>query len=136
MSARELAMMQLAAKEFITPRIVRIRVVTEVFPFTLESYADAKKNTSEFEELVDQQIMKLHRAKILHGNLRACNIGLNPHTRTVKLLNFAQSYMFDEVDELVLAHLTEVLEPEKPFTTLAEALTFERTFYKRGLCSE
>jgi tRNA A-37 threonylcarbamoyl transferase component Bud32 len=134
-SLREWKLLQAASHDFVAPRIVRIKVMTEALPTTLQDCIDANKDTACFAAPIGVQIARLHRLRILHGNLCAANIAVHPQTHAVKLLNFEHGYTFDEVTEDVLLHLNERLEPDEPFVTLADVVRFELTFYKRTLSS-
>ncbi len=112
--------------------LLKSLVVMERYPFTLGNYIEKNKFTelSELENL-QQYIIKLidnlHEKNILHGDLHSHNIVLNPDNMDVRIIDFGESRLIDELDDDDIEYFNKFLDPTLPFTTTKQIINYERT---------
>lgn len=101
------------------------------YPMTLSGYVDNGGDLKRFQPHIEKLINTIHHNKVLHGDLHSDNIVVNPETNEVKIIDYGRSRYFSEVTPSVIQQFNEFLEPEEPFQTLNDIITFERTMYLR-----
>ncbi len=92
-----------------------------------------KDDVKLYDKEIALQIQKLHNMGILHDDLHGNNIVINPENGDVKIIDFGNSYFFEEIDDDVINELNSFLEREEPFNNLEDVLLFELGMYKRDL---
>lgn len=122
----------------IGPRIFRVtaledgdyRIEMEKYPTDLMDYAEEGGDIEEFEPKIDDLIERLHELGLIHGDLHARNIVVNPETGVVRLIDFEHTQYLDEINyEEVSAFWGE----DPPFTTEDQFLQHEYEMYHFGI---
>lgn len=125
-------------QDIISPKIISITkdkrtnknaVIMEKYPIILLEYYDEWKYKDKIKHLINT----LHKIEIIHGDLHANNIVINPENKQVKLIDFGKSFMFKELDKDKLKELNEFLEPDTKFKNINDIIKFEHTMYERDL---
>ena len=124
-SQRELEFFQKLSELELAPKILDIQhrgqyyiVKCQKYPMTLMEYYDENDSIEPFENKLLNLVNELHKHHILHGDLHANNIVIDPKHMDIRLIDFGRSYYFDEVDNAVIIHLNNFLKPEQLFLNL------------------
>jgi tRNA A-37 threonylcarbamoyl transferase component Bud32 len=72
-------------------------------------------------------INHLHSLNVYHGDLHTHNIVINPDTGDIRIIDFGESRLINELSDKDIKYFNKFLEPTEPFTCPQDMLAYERT---------
>jgi tRNA A-37 threonylcarbamoyl transferase component Bud32 len=107
----------------------------ERYPMTLGNWLDEGGNVNLVEERIKKMVDDLHGLGILHGDLHAENIAINPETMDMRLIDLDGAYYIEELDEDTTEKIRKFWSPETPLSTVKDLMEYERNeMWKVGYC--
>jgi tRNA A-37 threonylcarbamoyl transferase component Bud32 len=108
---------------------------TKKYPMTIGKYIDEHNpNIPELEKKIDGLIDILHSHNILHGDLHAENIVIDPSTMDVRIIDFEDGHtkFFSDITEADIGKISKFFEAENELKTLEDVKKYERNMWKIG----
>lgn len=140
---RELEFTQKSSEAGISPPIISVNKINKydsevTFDHSgpnLYRYFHEGKPTEKYEKSIEKQIKSLHGLGILHGNLTAENILIEPNRNKVFLIGYNSSYYLDDITSEDLEDLYASLDPDDIFESVEDVEEHEYDMYKKDLIS-
>lgn len=108
---------------------------TKKYPMTIGKYINEHKpNIPDIEKKINDLIDILHSHNILHGDLHAENIVIDPCTMDVRIIDFDDGYtkFFSDITDDDIKKISKFFEAENELKTLEDIKKYERNMWKIG----
>jgi hypothetical protein len=126
------------------------KITMKKYPFALGQYIDSLNEDDVYGRDVKESdilvlshkiydmIDRLHEHGILHGDLHAENIVLDPETNDIKIIDFEDKYVkkIDTIDEADIKKIVTHWNTDKEINTVDELKLYERNMWKIGYINE